>query len=506
MFCKNCGAALPDGAKFCGSCGNPVVAEAVEEVLDGISENITENVSENAAIAGEQINNAADEINGSIPAEEIGQVSETVEEAAESAEEYGAGVTEDATGHTTVLSHSVEQAEEGIAANDNADAQTADHEELNVVSAPVYSDPDASYGYQNEQNGTPYYGETVPEQNTNGYGYNGETEPLPAKPEKPVKQKKEKTHKKVSVWAHILSVFICILLFAFIVATVAVATVQKSVTENTIKDAINRTDIDAIKVSDLLDKKQISELGLNVKGDNDTLIDVIYDNIDQSRLSHPLSKDEFIEIAHSEELRDFVASAISKRAAKVLNGDRTDAMDVEEIISFVKENKASLSKITGYEITAAEIENLRGMLNDNYKETISKLEIQPMNEYMSDGAASAVRLVSSTWVLIVLLVVVVLLAVLIFLIVRSFKVGCMYNGVTFVIAGLPFLLAAAAFSIGLIKIQSDIGLVQVLTLAAGAISKVLLILGAIVVAIGAVLIIASCIARAVQKKKQRKAA
>ena len=28
MFCKTCGASLPDGAKFCTACGAPVIPEA----------------------------------------------------------------------------------------------------------------------------------------------------------------------------------------------------------------------------------------------------------------------------------------------------------------------------------------------------------------------------------------------------------------------------------------------------------------------------------------------
>ena len=523
MFCKNCGAALPDGARFCGCCGNPVaVAEAAEEAVEQVSETV-ETAAEQMP---EQINNDAEEIAAAVPVQEAEQATEYFAEAAESAAEETAGCAEDTAGETVLLSYAAEQAAEGYAENaaqkfdetvqnfdetaQNTEAaaenfaegvQNAENAGFEVVSEPVYSEPEA-YAQQNAQN-EQYYGENAPAQNAGGYVYNVETAQAPVKP---VKQKKEKTRKKAGVWAHVGAVLICILLFAFLVATIAVAAVQYSVTESTISDAISRTHIDSLRVTDLLDDSQVHDLGLNMKSESETLLDFLYENIDQSQLNKPITKDEFNEIALSDEFRDFVAMTISRRAGKVIDGIKTNVIDIDEIISFVRSQRKYLSGVMGYKITDEEIENLRGVLEDNYGEAISKLEIQPINSYVDDGAASAIKLVFAKWVLIVLIVVVVLFAVLIFLIVRSFKTGCMYNGVTFVLAGLPFLLAAAAFAIGIIKIKSELPIVQFIVLAAGAISKILLILGGSVVLAGVIMIVISCIIRSVKKKKQLKAA
>ena len=54
MFCENCGAQVPDGAKFCESCGSPVkvaTPEPVAETEETVS--TIENVTENAEVVQE---------------------------------------------------------------------------------------------------------------------------------------------------------------------------------------------------------------------------------------------------------------------------------------------------------------------------------------------------------------------------------------------------------------------------------------------------------------------
>ena len=399
------------------------------------------------------------------------------------------------------------------AAEQTEQAFAAAEEELNVVTEPLYSEEGvqqqnyAPEGFQ--QGAQPEFRQDVPPMDNNGnygnYGYDPNVPPVPpAAPVQGMPPKAPKQHKKAGVGAHILTVFICILLFAFLVATLAVAAVQHSITESAISDAISRTHIDSIKVEDLFDETQIKDLGLNLKNGSDTLIDFLYDNIDQSAFDEPLSREDFRDIALSDEFRDFVALTISRRASKVIDGVRTNVIDVDEIVSFVRSQRDYLSDVIGYKITDEEIDNLRAMLEENYGEAFDKLEIQPMNKYVSDGASKAIKLLFQKWVLIVLIVVDVLFAALVFLIIRSLKTGFMYNGVTFVVAGLPFVLAAAAFSIGLITIKSDDSIVQLIVLAAGALSRIFIILGGIVLGLGVIMIVTSCILGSVKKKKLRR--
>ena len=47
MYCENCGQKLPEGAKFCNSCGAPVVSEAAAEPEmreDAGYQKVTENI------------------------------------------------------------------------------------------------------------------------------------------------------------------------------------------------------------------------------------------------------------------------------------------------------------------------------------------------------------------------------------------------------------------------------------------------------------------------------
>lgn len=46
MFCNNCGAQIADDAKFCGSCGTPVVMQAASQVAENVQEAVQETVQE----------------------------------------------------------------------------------------------------------------------------------------------------------------------------------------------------------------------------------------------------------------------------------------------------------------------------------------------------------------------------------------------------------------------------------------------------------------------------
>lgn len=502
MFCKNCGAALPEGARFCGACGTPVAAAAAAEEAVEAAETAAEEVNAAAEEAGAAVAEAEQKTEAAFEtAQEAAEdtVAEAVE-AAETVEAEAAAAAEETVAQAEDVANDaageVREAVENTAEQVQEAAQNAE-EQLNVVTEPVYSEPEIQ-----PDNANAYQPAGV--QPAGNYGYAPNFPPVPPTAPVKTKTKERKPRKKAGAGAHIAAVFICILLFAFLVATLAVATVQNAVTESAINDAISRTHIDSLKVEDLFDETQVKSMGLDLKSGSDTLIDFLYDNIDQSNFAEPLSREDFRKIALSDEFRDFVAMTISRRASKVIDGIKTNVVDVDEIISFVRSQRDYLSDVIGYKITDTEIDNLRTMLEENYGEALSKLEIQPMNKYVNEGAASAIRLVFSKWILIVLIVVVVLLMALIFLVIRSAKHGLMYNGVTFVVAGLPFVLAAAAFSIGLIPIKSSESIVQFLLLAAGAISRILILLGSIVVAAGIIMIVASCITRSVQNKKQRK--
>ena len=547
MFCKNCGSALPDGAKFCSSCGTPVAVQQAAEAFVQTGQSVS-GIAADGAAAAAAADNAVDAVGNEVEElvsdpgsagvsvqEIVSDTQETVPPAQQfvpSVQEFAPPVQEFAPDFHSAAEETVENAAQTVdetlsqfagPATEAAENFTAEAEELagmqtpapgdlqndfDVVTEPVYADKNENaafpacsqpYAQYNQEQPQPQQPPSCPPQ-----------QPVPPQPQnyavpEQKKQVKERAPHKRSAIAHVGTVIICLFLFAFLVATICVAAARSVITESFINGAIEKMHLENMKVDDVFDLSTIKGHGLEVK-DGDTVIDFIYDNIDKSALSSDLTREQFREIATSDEVRDFIAATVSRRAASIVDDIRTDVINIDEIMGFVTDNREYLESVTKSRITDSDIANLRETLNDTYGEVLRDLEIPPLSEQIGEGAMTAIRIVTSTWLLIVLIVIDVLLVLLVFLVIRSWRFGLLYNGVTFIVAGLPFVLAAAALSLGIITFESGDALIKSLLLGLGAFSKTLFICGGIVAVAGIIMVVASCIVRSVQKKKSAKRA
>ena len=262
---------------------------------------------------------------------------------------------------------------------------------------------------------------------------------------------------------------------------------------------------------DLFGDADLDKYGLKVKPDGATLVDFVYDNIDQSKLSEPISREKFHEIASSEEFIDFISLSISKRAANLLLGVQTDNFDVEQIIDFIVDNRAKFEEMLGYKITDEQIEQLRAMLTDTYGEVIKDIDINKISANLDDSIYfNAVSKIFSNTTLIASVCICVILAVAVFAILRSAAHGLLFNGITFIAASIPFLALSFALSTDSYFVSaalSSINQAGLYSLISGIIESVLYIAriaSAVVAVLGVLMIVASIIVFSVKKSKRKK--
>ncbi len=250
------------------------------------------------------------------------------------------------------------------------------------------------------------------------------------------KPKKATVKKKTSAWGHVFASFVSVLFACFLVATLVVASVSVVFSSGTISAIIDEVDLDEIEIDDLMSKKELEKNGIVVESDN--LLDVIYDNIDQSKLADPLTKSEYRKIVDSDEFEEYFAELIDKRIDSIMSGKSTKLIEPDDVIDFLKDEKKAIKKIIGYEITDERIENLEKNLDNDFKEVFDSLEVK----LGPTSVVKTVRIVFSVWLLPILIFIDVLFCALIFIIVRSARVGLNYCGTTMLVISALFVLAS----------------------------------------------------------------
>lgn len=249
-----------------------------------------------------------------------------------------------------------------------------------------------------------------------------------------------------SVIAKVISGFLCIVLAVFVVATVAVAVVQNALSSNSIANMISSIELDEIKIDDIADKEELEAIGLKCESDN--VLDIIYDNINQTDLADPLTKSEFQDIVNNDEFSEYIGKTIEENFENVIEGKTDVIISVDDICGFLEKEDEFISDVVGYEITEERIENLRTVLEESYSEVFVSLDIKALDDTIGDAGAMTVIIAFSDWVLIALIIFDVLLAILIFLILHSFRLGFLYCGITSSVVGLIYTLPAVVLAIG----------------------------------------------------------
>lgn len=302
----------------------------------------------------------------------------------------------------------------------------------------------------------------------------------------------------------VVSAFLCLLLAAFLLSSVVLTAVRATFSGDTLSDVIKSiiSDIDApeLDLSDFLNSEQLASFGTS--GNSYRLADLIYDNLDKSRLGYPVTRDEIAEIIGIAASSELVARAISRNVFSFGDDGEAVVIDADGIIDLLKENSESVSQVLGYELTDRDYDNIRKMLGTKFQKVLDALNGgTAVPEKLDRFVSGTVKLLFSDWLPAALWALTAMLALLVFLILKSFLRGLLWCGITVYSVGLVFalcgLLVFSGVFLGLLP-SSVSGLLSGVFEAVG---RNALVIGAIALLAGLASVIVSAVIGSRKKKK-----
>ncbi len=484
MFCEKCGAQLNENACFCSQCGNKV---------EYYSESTENETPEEVCVNVEQVEVTSNETNVDARGVDIQGV-EVQGEADESAVDTEDGIVEDASEEfCDIAADEVLQTEDVPSEDDSVmdEISVSDESAVEKQDDAVASSVDTVAPSDNSPEEVNNSSENVSDEKVVS---NEQVVDETPEASKPIKRKRR-------VGAHILSSFLAIILFAFILITVTIGVFKVAFQSETIADTLSAIDLKDITVDDIADRDVLEEIGLVCDGDN--VFDIIYDNIDQDQLADPLTKDEFEAIIENEEFGKYIGDVLDKNVNDLLEGKSTNLLTIEDVTDFLEKEKDTIADIVGYEITDQRVENLRKTLNDSYADVFDSLKIDVNSSPESKTVIVTASILLSDWLLILLIVFDVLLAVLIFLVMKSFRFGFVYCGIPLVIVGTLYTISAGLLLIGIMNVFISGAVAQFINQLAGVVLvKILIISGSVLVG-GIIMLVIAKIIKSVQRRRCR---
>lgn len=374
MFCRNCGAQNNDNSNFCRECGSPLkapeaaavaenvaetvqeaapaveaaaaqavqdVAETVENTAESAAEAANEAVSEaetkaedvaaqaaaEAAIAGEAVTNAAENVETQAEAtisqaeEAVAQADTTVEQAAENiteeaeeAEESSAAPVAGAAAVAAVAAELVSESQ-AKAAEPAPQAQTQPRQ---------YAPQQGQYQQQPAQYQQPQ--QQVPPQQ--GY-YSNNAQAAATAQAQPKQPKPPK--KKAGAGRVILTIFLSLFLIIFFTVCIVEYCALKTINKDNISDALKETDL--------------SRMVLDSDGEELSLVEVIEEKADiKISEEFDITDEQLEEIMDTPTVKKFISDNLADMAESVLNGEEPEGISKKSIIDYVKKNKKSIYK------------------------------------------------------------------------------------------------------------------------------------------------------------------
>ena len=266
--------------------------------------------------------------------------------------------------------------------------------------------------------------------------------------EKLPKRMKEK--KKRRVIAHIGATLLLILFAFLLIATTCLMVVRDAASPDTIKEMINNIDLNDIKIDDLADKEILEEHGLICNSDN--LFDIIYDNIDQSELPYPISKEDFRAIIENEQFREYFGEIFGVSIEMLTSGDSSDVVTSDDIVEYLASNREEFSLILGYDLTDERLENLKQTLDNDYGKVFEAIGNKKLDSLMGEDVANAINFIFADWLFVVLILSDIIVCGLVFLVLRSVSSSVKYCSITMIVIGVIFLCASIAVLNGLLSV------------------------------------------------------
>lgn len=409
MTCNYCGKSLNENDVFCSQCGNkvePIVCDEVPAEEPTILEPET------------PLADAVEELSETEECEECVSCDDDVE-----TEDFESNESEE----TEILCPESTEYEEELDGDEDVLDETVEFVKTTDPEDAVFENEEV---YEEESETS----EEVPKQ----------TETVKKK-----KKKLAKIHKR-GIGSHLGSFALSILLALLMITTLALFVARGAITENSIKEIFSSIELEEIKIDSNADKRELEELG--IKCDSDNVLDIIYDNIDQEALKEPLTKDQFREIIKNDAVSEYFGDLIGKNLDAAVDGKKVSLITTDDIIGFIEKEEALVTDILGYELTDDHKNNLRTTLDTNFGDVFETLEIKELESVVGKAPAVIINVVFSDWLFIGLIVICALLIVLIFLVLRSFRLGLLYNGITIMIVNFIYLVCALALMFGILDL------------------------------------------------------
>ncbi len=406
MTCKNCGNPLNENDVFCGQCGSKV-EPIVEEQLD-LEEKVV--LDSQSAVTD---------------CEETPSCEEDVE--LKTTESCAIEATESLSSESEELSNT--EASEDAKVENEVDFEEASNESADESVAEPEAEPVAESKEEVDE----------------------KSETSKEIPELTVTKGKKllKIHKR-GIKTHLGALALSILLSILMVTTLALFVVRNAITENSVKEIISSLELEDISIYSRSDKSDLEELG--IRCDSDNVFDIIYDNIDQNALKEPLTKEQFSRIMNSNTVSEYFGRLISRKLGSAVDGKSVLLISTDDIIDFIEDEEKFVSGILGYELTEEHKNNLRITLDMNFGEAFKTLEIKDLEHIVGKVPAVMIGVVFSDWLFIGLIIICVLLIVLIFLVLRSFRLGFLYNGITILVVNLLYLVTSLSLMFGILSL------------------------------------------------------
>jgi hypothetical protein len=259
--------------------------------------------------------------------------------------------------------------------------------------------------------------------------------------EEPVEEEKPKRKKKrCGVFAHIGATIFSIILVLAMILTVALAIFRITVSPGTFEDMFKRIEITELKVTEFIPKEELESYGIVCESDN--LIDIVYDNIDQSEFEVPVTKEQLIEVVEDEAFQEFFGTTLSDSMNALLEGNLGDVISIEKVVGFVDENREQISELTQTDITDDTITEIETTLQTEFGEVFEEIKTIKVESVVGEAPVMLLNILFADWLMYAAVGVCILIGLLIMLMLRSFNVGSRYFGVVTFLVGAMYLAGA----------------------------------------------------------------
>ncbi len=368
MFCTMCGKENDNTSRFCIACGNklsqlePVLQEFIEEQPPVV----VPEVSEPAQV--EEVPPQVQEV----PV----QVDEAQNAPAKNAdvEEVPAEIKDEPAADTEENNYSqqlIQPVEEIPDENEETQTEEVIIEEIAPVTEDIENiEPEATLEAQN------IFPEIEPV-----------TQAVPAQQEEIAPAK---AIKKKGFMSYTGLVLCFILLFAFVVSTMAGIIAKISISPKQLEK-----DIDKIDVLDIQVGEMISTDEYDVKKD-DTILDIVSKTI-QKNSDLKVSEADIRKIYEDTEIRDYMAKKVSAYADYVTNKKDIDEITSKEIVGLIEQNKDKIEEIADIKISDDNLSNLESYLDDNASDLLESLQVKNIDNNLDKYNYSDYDFLFNNW-------------------------------------------------------------------------------------------------------------